>query len=170
MSSDPKAATITRIGRYDVICELGRGGMGVVYRGEDKLIGRDVAIKTLTEVTPELRERFYVEARSGILSHPNIATVYELGEHEGNPFIAMEFIEGDSLEKLLRAQKRLSLLEALSIVEQICAGLGYAHGHGVVHRIKSSQGVAWFAWFGGCASAMEIEIWPIHYLGLKALD
>ena len=108
--------------------------MGIVYLGEDRLIGRRVAIKTLTEVTPELRERFYLEAKSGILSHPNIVTVYELGEHEEIPFIAMEFIEGDSLEKLLRAQKRLSLLEAFSIAEQICAGLGYAHGHGVVHR------------------------------------
>ena len=125
---------ITKIGRYRITGELGRGGMGIVYQGEDRLIGRRVAIKTLTEVTPELRERFYLEARSGILSHPNIVTVYELGEHEGSPFIAMEFIEGDSLEKLLREQKRLSLLEALSIVEQICAGLGYAHGHGVVHR------------------------------------
>src|SRR5258708_4126585 len=113
MSSDPKAATIIRIGRYDVIGELGRGGMGVVYRGEDKLIGRDVAIKTLTEVTPELRERFYVEARSGILSHPNIATVYELGEHEGNPFIAMEFLAGESREKLLRSGRRMWLLESL---------------------------------------------------------
>jgi len=134
MSSDPKAATITRIGRYDVICELGRGGMGVVYRGEDKLIGRDVAIKTLTEVTPELRERFYVEARSGILSHPNIATVYELGEHEGNPFIAMEFLAGESLDKILRARERLPVLETLSIIEQLCAGLGYAHQHGLLHR------------------------------------
>ena len=87
MSSDPRAATVSRIGRYDVVGEVGRGGMGIVYRGEDKLIGRDVAIKTLTEVTPELRERFYVEARSGILSHPNIVTVYELGEDEGIPFI-----------------------------------------------------------------------------------
>ncbi|AXC13357.1 Serine/threonine protein kinase PrkC, regulator of stationary phase [Acidisarcina polymorpha] len=108
--------------------------MGIVYRGEDHLIGREVAIKTLTEVTPELRERFYLEARSGILSHPNIVTVYELGEHDGNPFIAMEFIQGESLEKKLRLRKRLSLLESLSIVEQLCAGLGYAHGHGVVHR------------------------------------
>jgi serine/threonine-protein kinase len=134
MTAEASNNSITKIGRYRITGELGRGGMGIVYQGEDRLIGRRVAIKTLTEVTPELRERFYLEARSGILSHPNIVTVYELGEHEGSPFIAMEFIEGDSLEKLLRVQKRLSLLEALSIVEQICAGLGYAHGHGVVHR------------------------------------
>ena len=134
MASNPKSAPLSRIGRYDVICELGRGGMGVVYRAEDKLIGRDVAIKTLTEVTPELRERFYVEAKSGILSHPNIATVYELGEHEGIPFIAMEFLPGDSLDKILRKRGRLSVLESLLIVEQVCAGLGYAHQHGLVHR------------------------------------
>ena len=123
-----------QLGRYHVTGELGRGGMGVVYRGEDRLIGRKVAIKTLTATTPELRERFFIEARSGILSHPNIVTIYELGEHEGSPFIAMEFVAGESLEKALRTRKRLPLLEALSIMEQLCAGLGYAHGCGVVHR------------------------------------
>ena len=133
MSGDPKATT-ARIGRYEIVGEIGRGGMGVVYRGEDKLIGREVAIKTLTKTTPELRERFYVEARSGILNHPNIVTIYELGEHEGNPFIAMEFLPGEPLEKILRERGRLPLLESLSIVEQICAGLGFAHSHGLVHR------------------------------------
>jgi len=134
MTTVASSKPIEKIGRYRITGELGRGGMGIVYQGEDRLIGRKVAIKTLTEVTPELRERFYLEARSGILSHQNIVTVYELGEHEEIPFIAMEFIDGDSLEKILRAQKRVPLLEALSVVEQICAGLGYAHGHGVVHR------------------------------------
>jgi serine/threonine protein kinase len=134
MNAEESTNATQKIGRYRITGELGRGGMGVVYSGEDRLIGRRVAIKTLTEVTPELRERFYIEARSGILSHPNIVTVYELGEHEGIPFIAMEFIDGDSLEKILRQRRQLPLLEALSIVEQLCAGLGYAHGHGVVHR------------------------------------
>ncbi|HTF63152.1 MAG TPA: protein kinase, partial [Edaphobacter sp.] len=97
MTAEVSNNPITKIGRYRITGELGRGGMGIVYQGEDRLIGRRVAIKTLTEVTPELRERFYLEARSGILSHPNIVTVYELGECEGSPFIAMEFIEGDSL-------------------------------------------------------------------------
>lgn len=134
MTTEASAKTIDKIGRYRVTGELGRGGMGVVYKGEDRQIGRRVAIKTLTDATPELRERFYIEARSGILSHQNIVTVYEVGEHEGRPFIAMEFIEGDSLEKVLRSRKRLPVLEALSIVEQICSGLGHAHCHGVVHR------------------------------------
>jgi serine/threonine protein kinase len=134
MNTDESNRAIGTIGRYRVTGELGRGGMGVVYKGEDRQIGRHVAIKTLTDVTPELRERFYIEARSGILSHQNIVTVYEVGEHEGRPFIAMEFVEGESLEKMLRQRKRLPLREALSIVEQICAGLGHAHTLGVVHR------------------------------------
>src|SRR5271155_286277 len=135
MNKEPLGSpTITRIGRYDVVAELGRGGMGVVYRGEDRLIGREVAIKTLTEITPELRDRFYVEARSGILNHPNIVTVYEFGDHEGMPYIAMEFVAGDSLEKILRSSRKLSLLETLSIIEQLCNGLGYAHQNRVVHR------------------------------------
>jgi serine/threonine-protein kinase len=135
MSDKPTGpATVTRIGRYDVLAELGRGGMGVVYRGEDRLIGREVAIKTLTEVTSELRDRFYVEARSGVLNHPNIVTIYEFGEHEGVPFIAMEYVAGDSLEKILRSGRKLTLLETLSIIEQLCSGLGYAHQNRVVHR------------------------------------
>lgn len=125
---------ITHIGRYDVISEVGRGGMGVVYRGEDKLIGREIAIKTLTETTPELRERFLIEARSGILNHPNIVTVYELGEHEGTPYIAMEFVAGESVENILHSGRGFSLLETLSIIEQLCSGLGYAHQNGVLHR------------------------------------
>jgi len=131
---DRISSAVAQIGRYHITGELGRGGMGIVYRARDPHIGREVAIKTLTEATPELRQRFYVEARSGILSHPNIVTVYELGEHEGSPFIAMEYIAGESLEKMLRRVRRMSALDAVSIVEQLCAGLGYAHGHGVVHR------------------------------------
>lgn len=134
MSGEKADVIVEQIGRYRIKGELGRGGMGVVFRGEDPLIGREVAIKTLTEATPELRERFYLEARSGILSHPNIVTVYELGEESGKPFIAMELIAGESLETILRGRKRLSLLEALPILEQLCAGLGYAHSRGVVHR------------------------------------
>lgn len=134
MDIDLKPSDLAVIGRYGIVTEIGRGGMGIVYRGVDKLIGRDVAIKTLTEVTPELRDRFYVEARSGMLSHPNIVTVYELGEHDGSPFIAMEFLDGESLERVLRERGRLPLLETLSIVEQLCAGLGYAHQCGIIHR------------------------------------
>ncbi|MEO6801990.1 MAG: protein kinase [Granulicella sp.] len=126
--------SLTHIGKYEIISELGRGGMGVVYRAEDKNIGREVAIKTLTEATPELRQRFLVEARSGVLNHQNIVTVYDFGEQDGNPYIVMEYLHGDSLEKVLRGTKPLSIVEKLEIVRQVCEGLGYAHQKGVVHR------------------------------------
>jgi eukaryotic-like serine/threonine-protein kinase len=125
---------VTHIGKYDVTGILGVGGMGVVYRGMDKTVGRDVAIKTLTEATPELRQRFLVEARSGILNHQNIVTVYDFGEQDGNPYIVMEYVPGDSLENLLRGGRTFSLIEKLEIVQQTCMALGYAHQKGVIHR------------------------------------
>jgi len=127
-------ATVTQIGKYPVLGVLGVGGMGVVYRGLDKSVGREVAIKTLTEATEELRQRFLLEARSGILNHPNIVTVYDFGEQDGNPYIVMEFVPGDSLENLLRSGRRFSLIEKLDMIRQLCLGLGYAHQKGVVHR------------------------------------
>ncbi|HEY0264260.1 MAG TPA: protein kinase [Granulicella sp.] len=125
---------MTHIGKYEIISELGRGGMGVVYRAEDKHIGREVAIKTLTAATPELRQRFLIEARSGVLNHQNIVTVYDFGEQDGNPYIVMEYLQGDSLEKILRGSKPLALVDKLEIVRQVCDGLGYAHQKGVIHR------------------------------------
>ncbi|HMD75787.1 MAG TPA: protein kinase [Terracidiphilus sp.] len=131
---DTGASSITQIGKYQILGVLGVGGMGVVYRGLDKSVGREVAIKTLTEATEELRQRFQLEARSGVLNHPNIVTVYEFGEQDGLPYIAMEFVPGDSLENLLRAGRQFSLIEKLEIVRQACLALGYAHQKGVIHR------------------------------------
>jgi serine/threonine-protein kinase len=126
--------TVTQIGKYPVLGILGVGGMGVVYRAMDKSVGREVAIKTLTAATEELRQRFLLEARSGILNHPNIVTVYDFGEQEGNPYIVMEFVPGDSLENLLRSGRQFSLIEKLDFIRQLCLGLGYAHQKGVIHR------------------------------------
>ncbi|MGA9671463.1 MAG: protein kinase [Terracidiphilus sp.] len=125
---------VTQIGKYQVLGVLGVGGMGVVYRGMDNSVGREVAIKTLTEATEELRQRFQLEARSGVLNHPNIVTVYDFGEQDGNPYIVMEYVQGDSLENLLRAGRQFTLIEKLEMVRQACLGLGYAHSKGVVHR------------------------------------
>jgi serine/threonine-protein kinase len=127
-------APVTQIGKYPVLGVLGVGGMGVVYRGMDKSVGREVAIKTLTAATDELRQRFQLEARSGVLNHPNIVTVYDFGEQDGMPYIVMEFVPGDSLENLLQAGRQFSLVEKLDIVRQVCLGLGYAHQKGVIHR------------------------------------
>jgi serine/threonine-protein kinase len=127
-------APVTQIGKYQVLGILGVGGMGVVYRGMDNSVGREVAIKTLTEATEELRQRFQLEARSGVLNHPNIVTVYDFGEQDGNPYIVMEYVQGDSLENLLRAGRQFTLIEKLEMVRQAGLGLGYAHSKGVVHR------------------------------------
>jgi serine/threonine-protein kinase len=127
-------ATVTQIGKYPILGILGVGGMGVVYRGMDNSVGREVAIKTLTEATEELRQRFLMEARSGVLNHPNIVTVYDFGEQDGLPYIVMEYLPGDSLENLLRKGHAFRLIEKLDMIRQLCLGLGYAHQKGVVHR------------------------------------
>ena len=126
-----------KIGKYEITGTLGRGGMGVVYRAEDKRIGRKVAIKTLIgdfANQPEMLERFYREAQAGILQHPNIVIVYDLGDEDGAPFIVMEFVEGEPLDKIVNSGRQLPLIDKLSIIEQVCLGLGFAHRRGVVHR------------------------------------
>ncbi|MDE3186500.1 MAG: protein kinase [Acidobacteriota bacterium] len=147
-----------KIGKYEITGILGRGGMGVVYRAEDKRIGRLVAIKTLTEGfsgQPEMLERFYREAQAGILQHPNIVIVYDLGDEDGVPFIVMEYVEGDPLDKLISSGRQINLVDKLSIIEQVCSALGYAHQRGVVHRdikpanvIVQSDGTAKLVDFG----------------------
>jgi serine/threonine protein kinase len=133
-----------RIGRYRVIGRIGRGGMGMVYRGLDETLEREVALKTLTTegtFDDESRRRFEVEAKAAAkLQHPNIVTVFELSQDRGVPYIAMELLSGTDLETLVRAGEPLLLQEKLEIVIQICRGLSYAHEHGVVHRdIKPSN-------------------------------
>jgi serine/threonine protein kinase len=126
------------IGKYEIIEELGRGAMGLVYKAFDTGIGRTVALKVMSEqlaCDTEFRSRFLREARgAGILQHPNIVTVYELGEWQGAPFIAMEFLEGRSLEDILKNAKTTPLEKRLDIMVQVCRGLDYAHARGVVHR------------------------------------
>ncbi len=126
----------SRIGRYEIEKELGRGAMGVVYRGFDPTIGRALAIKTvpLDESDPELMRRFRQEAKAaGILSHPGIVTVYDAGEDRGVFYIAMELIEGETLQR--RVQRGpVSLEETIGILRQVGAALDHAHQHHIVHR------------------------------------
>jgi predicted Ser/Thr protein kinase len=128
----------TRIGRYTVTGRLGRGGMGIVYRGYDDALERAVAIKVLTvegALDEESRRRFEIEAKAAArLQHPNILTVYELGQDRGVPFIAMELLSGADLESLVRSGVPLLLPEKLDVVIQVCRGLAFAHEHGIVHR------------------------------------
>jgi tetratricopeptide (TPR) repeat protein/predicted Ser/Thr protein kinase len=126
------------IGKYQVEKVLGRGGMGTVYEALDPVIHRKVAVKTMIPGladAPDLRARFLREAQAaGGLRHRNIVTVYDLGEDKGQPYIAMEFIEGTDLEKIIQARETHSVEWKLDILRQVCEGLSYAHRAGIVHR------------------------------------
>jgi serine/threonine-protein kinase len=128
------------VGRYEIVDELGRGAMGVVYRAKDPTIGRTVALKTLRlDVhgldAGEMVRRFQNEARAaGLLNHPNIVTIYDAGEQDGIFYIAMELIEGTTLHELLHGKRILAADEVVHLAYEICKGLDYAHSHGIVHR------------------------------------
>jgi len=134
--------TATKAGRYEILGELGRGGMGVVYRAKDPSIGRTVAVKTIqlsekgTGMShAQLVERFQTEARAaGLLTHPNIVVIYDVGESDGVYYITMELVNGKSLQSMLDAGEKFSLPRLLRIMEQVCSALQFAHDHSVVHR------------------------------------
>ena len=126
------------IGRYEVIERVGRGGMGVLYRGRDPVLDREVAIKVMAgdfSTDESARSRFFREARaSARLQHRNIVTIFEFAEDTGTPYIAMEFLRGQSLSQRLQSQPPLTLVQKLDIVTQLLTGLHYAHEQGIVHR------------------------------------
>ncbi len=127
---------LTRIGRHEIVRLLGQGGMGSVYLARDPVIGRSVAIKLISQGLddPRSRERVAREAKAaGHLHHPNIVTVFDVGEHDGQLFIAMEYVHGESLAALLRKRALKSLPERLVLMEEACAALAYAHRAGTVH-------------------------------------
>jgi cyclophilin family peptidyl-prolyl cis-trans isomerase len=133
---------MNHIGRYEVRGEIGRGGFGVVYAAHDPAMHRDVAIKVLTVATDHaLLARFQAEAgTTGNLRHKNIITVYDYGEHEGQPYLVMELLDGRSLLEILRNAAPVALSAKVDILVQVAEGLRYAHEHGVVHRdIKPSN-------------------------------
>src|SRR3974390_2307257 len=131
-----------RIGRYKIVRELGRGAMGVVFHALDPNIGRPVAIKTIQlrdvrnpEEQKRLRERLFREARSaGILSHPGIVTIYDVAEQDGVAYIAMEYVDGPTLDQVLSEPQPISAEQMFSILGQTGSALDYAHGKGIVHR------------------------------------
>jgi serine/threonine-protein kinase len=128
------------IGRYRIERELGRGGMGVVYQATDPVINRQVALKLILPGNPVFGdERLHQdgllrEARAaGPLHHPGIVTIYDVGEAEGVPFVAMEFVDGTSLFSLM-SNRRLERSRAIDILRQLASALDYAHSHGIIHR------------------------------------
>lgn len=128
------------IGRYQIQEELGQGSMATVYKAYDPRIDRSLAIKILKEekvlgTDPEYHHRFLQEAKAaGVLSHPNIVPIYDIGEVEDHPYIVMELVEGTPLDKLMQAEPKFPLTEALTIGIQLAEALHYAHSRGIVHR------------------------------------
>src|SRR6516164_2297847 len=129
------------LGRYEIIEQLGQGSMGVVYRARDPMLDRDVAIKRILvpagdgPAAAEFRERFFREARAaGKLSHPGIVTVFDVAEHEGTPFLVMEYVAGRTLLSILQSGERVSLDYACDVGIQLGEALDYAHRNRVVHR------------------------------------
>src|SRR5580698_8631844 len=134
------STTGLKAGRYEIIGELGRGAMGVVYKATDPVIGRTVAVKTIKlseEGTglsrPELLTRFQTEARAaGLLTHPNIVVVFDAGEEDGLFYITMEFVEGRSLQTMIDAHQPFPVSRIMKLMEQVCSALDFAHQHNVV--------------------------------------
>jgi eukaryotic-like serine/threonine-protein kinase len=132
------SAAAQHIGRYRLERPLGRGGMAVVYRGVDEELGRVVAVKLLAEHLAgdaELRARFLREARlAAALNHPNVVSVYDIGERDGLPFIVMELVEGETLAEVIEREGRVEPRRVVELALQACAGLEHAHRAGLVHR------------------------------------
>ena len=133
------AKKTTKIGRYKLGPELGRGAMGIVYKAEDPNLDRVVALKTIiidkdAEGAAEYRKRFFLEAKAaGKLHHPNVVTTFDCGEHDGMAYLAMELVEGTDLRTRLTSEG-VTALEAVEIARDVAEGLAYAHERGVVHR------------------------------------
>ena len=130
------------LGRYQLLEELGRGAMGVVYKGHDPSIDRPVALKLLAgepglqePEREQRRKRFLREARAaGRLTHPSIVTIYDVGEDQDQAFLVMEYVEGEPLDRILRRVRALPLSRVLDIADQVAGALDYAHAHGIIHR------------------------------------
>ncbi len=135
--------TPERIGRYEVLGRIAQGGMGAVYRAWDPQLDRTIAIKLMIHDSDELRERFSREARSvARLRHRNIVTIFDVGDFEGQPFIAMEYVEGSTLADLIRKKEPLAMARRLELVEMLCDALWFAHQMGIVHRdVKPANAV-----------------------------
>lgn len=158
----------TRLGHYDIVAELGRGGMGVVYKGYEAALNRYVAIKVLADSLAHdaaIKERFLREARSmAALNDPHIIQIYFIGEDEGQTYFVMEFVEGESLGSMLKRDHRLTVEQSAKVIQQTALGLATAHDRGVVHRdIKpgnlmiSSRGSVKIADFGIALSNQDLS-------------
>src|SRR6476660_6772227 len=127
----------TRLGPYDIVALIGTGGMGEVYRARDDRLGREVAVKVIRSTgatDPDRLHRFELEARaSGQLNHPNVLAIYDIGTHEGVPYLVSELLEGETI-RLRLVDGPIGPSKALAYAAQIAEGLAAAHEKGIVHR------------------------------------
>jgi tRNA A-37 threonylcarbamoyl transferase component Bud32 len=135
----PIAELTGRIGKYEIVRPLGKGAMGQVYLAHDTVLDRDVALKVMVAQIaddPELKARFEREARAvAKMTHPNVVTVFDLGSHtDGSPYIAMELLKGQDLQKAARQSPPMTLERKVAVIVQVLAGLAHAHQQGIVHR------------------------------------
>ncbi len=141
------SAPSARPGRYRVLGELGRGGMGIVYKAEDTVLDRSVAFKVLPDAlrdNPQALKNFLREAKSAAkLNHPNIVTVYDAGEQDGRYYIAMEHVDGTTLKEIVRKRGAIAAKGVVNVAIQMCEALHYAHAHKVIHRDIKTANTMW---------------------------
>jgi len=147
-----------RVAEYEVLGEIGHGGFGRVYKAYDPKVGREVAIKTLNDAgDAELIDRFRVEATAaGNLNHANIVTIYEFGVWQGTHYLVMEYLAGRDLRRVISEDSNLSVLEVMTIMNQVAQGLSFAHNHGVVHRDVKPANIMLLS--GGMVKIMDFGI------------
>ena len=164
------------IGKYEIEGEIGRGGFGTVYRAKDTILNREVALKVLKPAWLDDRtavERFYREAQAAAqLDHPNIVTIFDMGELEGRLFIAMRLIDGEPLNAYIKRVGPLPLEQALPIIDNIASALEYAHSQGMVHRdvkpaniLIRKDGVALLTDFGLVRGAEQASLVSLNSSG-----
>jgi serine/threonine protein kinase len=138
LAAASNSSSLGRLGKYEILKVIGRGGMGIVFRGFDESLHRAVAIKVLSRqlaTSPTARRRFTREARAAAaINHPNVVTIHAVEDQEGLPYLVMEFVNGQSLHDRIRDQAPLPLADVLRLGSQIAAGLSAAHAQGVIHR------------------------------------
>jgi tetratricopeptide (TPR) repeat protein len=147
VSEEMPAAGRTQPSRYQIVGELGRGGMGIVYKAKDTVLDRIVAYKVLPDAlkeNPQALKNFLREAKSAAqLNHPNIVTVYDAGEQDGRYYIAMEFVDGNTLKEIVRRRGAIASGGVLHVLVQMCEALAYAHDKKIVHRDIKTANTMW---------------------------